>query len=140
MIQGKDLRLGNYVKNRNGRVIRIDYLSHVQEGYDTKFGQFVEIEDGETEDISEYASHAEPVEITEESLTMIGFRKLSSPCYQWGNDFFGFEFPVDKSARVHSGFHGTAKIRFRCIHELQNFYYFVFCVDTFFDGKLKRLK
>ena len=39
MIQGKEIKIGNYLKDRGGKVLRVDFVEYVEDGFDTKFGQ-----------------------------------------------------------------------------------------------------
>lgn len=73
MINANELRLGNFVKDRGGKVIRIDFLEHIQNGYDTKFGQLIFLEGNEVHPMTEYTDYAEPIPLTEEWLLKFGF-------------------------------------------------------------------
>ena len=74
-MNAKELRLGNFVKDRGKKVIRIDFLEHIQDGYDTKFGQLVYLEGTEVHPMTEYSEFANPIPLTEEWLIKLGFGK-----------------------------------------------------------------
>lgn len=78
MIQARELRLGNWVKDRGGKYIRIDYFEHLQDGYSCKFGMSNYVEGwGDLHDWTEYTDYADPIPLTPEILEKAGFEFLS---------------------------------------------------------------
>ena len=79
MINPKELRLGNLVKDRGGKTIRIDFFENLEDKHSCKFGQHNEISDdwGPLHPLTEYTDFAEPIIITKEELIKLGF--VSSP-------------------------------------------------------------
>ena len=75
MIQGKDIRIGNYLKDRGGKTIRVDFIEHVENGFDTKFGQKMFIEGQEVHPMTEYTDYTEPIELTPDWMEKLGFEK-----------------------------------------------------------------
>ena len=75
MIQGKDIRIGNYLKDRSGKILRVDFIEYVENGFDTKFGQKMFVEGQEVHQITEYSDYAYPIELSVEWLEKFGFVK-----------------------------------------------------------------
>ncbi len=73
MIQGKEIRIGNYLKDRGGKVLRVDFIEYVENGFDTKFGQKMFVEGQEVHPMTEYSDYAKPIKINEEWLSKFGF-------------------------------------------------------------------
>ncbi len=125
MIKGKDLRLGNLVKDRGEKVIRIDFLGHIQDGYNTKFGQLVFLEGTEVHPMTEYSDYAIPIQITDEWIIRFGFERQDNSwkrlciCNDWTYLYWerlaGFELSVNK--------HSIMLPKILYVHQLQNFYY-----------------
>lgn len=127
MIKGKDLRLGNLVKDRGEKLIRIDFLEHIQDGYDTKFGQLVFLEGAEVHPMTEYSDYALPIPITEDWIIRFGFEKQDNNwkrlciCNDWTYLYWerlaGFELSINK--------HSVMLPHIKYVHQLQNF---IFCL------------
>lgn len=75
MIQGKEIRIGNYLKDRNGKILRVDFIEYVENGFDTKFGQKMFVEGQEVHPMTEYSDYAEPIKLSEEWLEKFSFVK-----------------------------------------------------------------
>jgi len=75
MIQGKEIRIGNYIKDRGGKILRVDFIEYVENGFDTKFGQKMFVEGQEVHSMTEYSEYADPIELSEEWLEKFGFVK-----------------------------------------------------------------
>lgn len=86
MIQGKEIRIGNYLKDRGGKVLRVDFIEYVENGFDTKFGQKMFVEGEEVHPITEYSNYAEPVDLSIEWLEKLGFQNVSN-LYFYHSDF-----------------------------------------------------
>lgn len=43
-MKATELRIGNYVKDRSGKILRVDFIEYVENGFDTKFGQKMFVE------------------------------------------------------------------------------------------------
>lgn len=133
MIKGKELRLGNLVKDRGEKVIRIDFLEHIQDGYDTKFGQLILLEGKEVHPMTEHSDYALPIPITNDWLIRLGFKLYSSGYYCL--DVFGEKVYISISLKydkkpnliLDSGENALSydlkHIRF--VHELQNVFYYL---------------
>ena len=126
MINPNELRLGNLVKDRGEKTIKIDFIEYVRNGYDTKFGQLMYLEGEEVHPMTEYSDYAFAIPITEEWLLKFGF--VSNPYqdrYELDNIYFqGCKlcFECDKT----KGFtelwieqYPTIKY----VHQLQNLYF-----------------
>ena len=136
MIKGKELRLGNLVKDRGEKVIRIDFLDHIQDGYDTKFGQLVFFDGKEVHPMTEYSDFANPIPLTNEILEKTGFEDLSTVNI-WQDKLrlkgFPFTFVFTKTyneLRLHpENFSDNLNIAFiinggiKSVHQLQNLYF-----------------
>ena len=78
----RELRLGNYVMDRGGKVIRIDFFEHLETDNDCKFGQKMFIGDQEVHPLTEYTSHAKHIPLTPEWLERFGFElDKEQECY-----------------------------------------------------------
>lgn len=86
MIQGKEIRIGNYLKDRGGKVLRVDFLEYVENGFDTKFGQRMFVEGQEVHPMTEFSDYAEPIELSIEWLEKLGFQNVSN-LYFYHSDF-----------------------------------------------------
>jgi hypothetical protein len=73
MIQGKEIKIGNYLKDRGGKVLRVDFIEYVENGFDTKFGQKMFVEGQEVHPMTEYSDYAEPIKLSGEWLEKLGF-------------------------------------------------------------------
>lgn len=73
MVQGKEIRIGNYLKDRSGKILRVDFIEYVENGFDTKFGQKMFVEGQEVHRITEYSDYANPIELSGEWLEKLGF-------------------------------------------------------------------
>ena len=116
MVNPKQLRLGNYIKDRGGKVLRIDFMEHVQEGYDTKLGQIMQLEGQEVHPMTEYTDYANPIPIIEEWLLRFGFEleegwywKSSLRLFNIRGLYFRANFPI--------------KADILYVHSLQNLYF-----------------
>lgn len=119
MINPKQLRLGNYIQDRGGKVLRIDFMKHVQEGYDTKVGQLMHIEGEEVHPMTEYSDYANPIQLTEEWLLRLGFEKEDDVFYKI-KDSEGWLLTNDgELTKSISEFY----ICVRFVHQLQNLYF-----------------
>lgn len=113
MINPKELRLGNYVQDRGGKTIRIDFMEHVQEGYSTKFGQVVS---DEFHPLTEWTDHAEPIPLTEDILLKCGAVKVVEKQY----NLFGMRLHLHGSSFIEY----VHEIEIKSFHHLQNVYFF----------------
>lgn len=77
MINAQDLRIGNWVKDRGEKLIRIDFFEHLEKNYSCKFGMNNDIVDefGPLHPFTEYTEYAIPIPLTEEILLKCGFEK-----------------------------------------------------------------
>jgi hypothetical protein len=123
MIKGRELRLGNLVKDRGEKVIRIDFLEHIQDGYDTKFGQLIFLEGTEVHPMTEYAYYANAIPITDDWIIRFGFVRqdnnwktldLIFATVSWER-LAGFALSFDKESIY------LPHIKY--VHQLQNFIY-----------------
>ena len=58
MIQSNELRIGNYVFDRGGKVLRIDFFEYLENGYSCKFGQKIGVDGwGEVHPLTEYTDY-----------------------------------------------------------------------------------
>lgn len=123
MIDGNELSLGNYVLDRDNKVIEIDFIDFIREDYDTKFGQFIEFidDDGNNDvnEISEFASFANGINLTEEWLSNLGFKKVGNQAVTWSKCNFEVKFYGDFSCFRFK----RNMVDVNYVHELQNIYY-----------------
>jgi hypothetical protein len=127
MIKSKDLRVGNLVKDRGEKVIKIDFVEHVEEGYDTKFGQNVSVEGVDVHPFTEYSDKANAIPITEEWIIRFGFEKHENNwwriclCDNWTYLYWGpwqgFRLSINKRS--------VMLPHIKHVHQLQNFVYWL---------------
>ena len=126
-IKPEELRLGNYVKDRGGKTIRIDFFEHFEKDYDCKFGQKNFFNGDEVHPLTEYTQYAQPIALTEEWLLKFGFIKIENiNCWvkNWGRN--GAEFvKFDDYYKLFSYQLGNANYRVieYGVHQLQNIFY-----------------
>ena len=84
-MKAENLRIGNYVFDRGNKIIRIDFMEHIQKGYDCKIGQLIFLEGNEVHPMTEYTDHAKPIPLTEEWLLKFGFDKYTEDYYELFN-------------------------------------------------------
>ena len=131
MVNPKQLRLGNYIQDRGGKVLRIDFMEHVQEGYDTKVGQLMHLEGQEVHPMTEYTDYANPIPIIEEWLRKFSFvledvgTNPTEPELRYRNAYkgsFGIEFDTQKGTFTLHNVVGEL-VEYQYVHHLQNVYY-----------------
>ena len=131
MIQGKEIRIGNYLKDRGGKVLRVDFIEYVQDGFDTKFGQKMFIEGQEVHPMTEYSDYAEPIPITNDWLIKLGFKLYPSGYYCLdvsGEKVYisiGLKHDTEPNLILDSGEKALSYDlkHIRYIHQLQNLFY-----------------
>lgn len=122
-MKSNELRLGNLVKDRGNKVIRIDFLEHIQDGYDCKVGQLIFLKGDEVHPMTEYSDYAKPIKITEDLLIKLGFSCETIPGNQ--NEFRVYT----KGQFTFNTNHGwwingkQIKVQPKYIHRLQNLYF-----------------
>lgn len=123
-MKAQELRLGNYVHDRNGNVIRIDFFEHLENGFDCKFGQRQFLNGEQITPLTEYTDHATPIQLNEEWLVKAGANKIDDILDIFELDRFqlfpfytyGFWKVIDKETKAY-----ITKVSY--IHELQNMYF-----------------
>ena len=145
MIKAHELRIGNLVKDRGGKIIRIDFFENESRPNIIKFGQRVYLGETEVHGLTEYSDFAEPIPITEELLIKAGFKVLESSVYKqfyiginpvtkdWLFDLAWLEKPELIGAPnvpfYRNGYHA---IHF--VHQLQNLYFALTGEELIFEG------
>lgn len=123
MIKGNELRLGNFVKDRGEKTIRIDVIEYVRNRYHTKFGQLMYLEGQEVNRMTEYSDHAFAIPITIEWLYRLRFQKIA------GNFEFtdGTTTIVVHNNEVFEVIEGQWKSykHIKFVHQLQNLWYYL---------------
>lgn len=122
MIQPNELRLGNYVQDRGGKVLKIDTFetTHNGEEYVLKVGQRMFVNGNEVHPLTEYSDYLDPIPLTKDWLTRFGFDKypnevwsllLWSPCL------------IDRDGYFLFAMHGVIVTEIQYVHQLQNLYF-----------------
>lgn len=117
MIKNTELRLGNFVKDRGDKVLRIDFMEHVQEGYSTKFGQLIFIGGAPVHPMTEYSDFANPILLTEEWLNKLGFRNYD--VNKWDTDAMTILKYDEGCTYLANHLH----VNLFYVHQLQNIYF-----------------
>lgn len=120
MVNPKQLRLGNYIHDRGGKVLRIDFMEYVRDGYDTKVGQLMHLEGQEVHPMTEYTDYANPIPIIEEWLFRMGFEKDIFWSDYIFNDIFITLNDTDNTYMLDID---ILHIKIQYVHQLQNLYF-----------------
>lgn len=126
-MKAQELRLGNYVLDSGGKVLRIDFFEHLQSGYDCKFGQRMFLASEEVHPMTDYTNSAKPIPLTEQWFIDFGFEKFGDNssfylgCYENG---FIFDRYDSTQARIwwRGRYMGICQ-RLEYVHQLQNLYF-----------------
>ena len=125
----EEIRLGNYILDRSGKVIRIDFIENLRSEFDCKFGQLMFVEGQEVHPLTEYISQAKPIKITDEWLQKFGFFKSENPngTSSWIWVFEGqvwmYETWKDHDFFIRSMLNLNNQKNIIYVHQLQNLYY-----------------
>ena len=123
MINVKELRLGNYVKDRRGKVIRIDFIQHFEDKY-SLFGQVMK----DSSRIAENSDYAHPIKVNIEWLERLGFKPANAfPYSKWLCEFEMMSLIVDQDIHYY-GIAVMGKIVWSNsgtinVHQLQNLFF-----------------
>lgn len=138
MINVSELRLGNIVKDRGGKLIRIDFFEHLENGFSCKLGQKNKISDewGTGHPLTEYSDFAEPVGLTDTILLNAGFKELNYGWYlkQYYTDCTESSEVIEIQINLTNGRCGIADtetdgdpamtgMEIKSLHKLQNLYF-----------------
>ena len=123
-MKAQELRIGNCVSDRDGKVIKIDFFEYLANDFDCKFGQKQFLNNEENFPITEFTDYAEPIPLTEEWLLKAGAKKTHDLLNIFELDRFelypfythGFWKVVDKETKTY-----ITKASY--VHELQNMYF-----------------
>lgn len=122
MIQGKEIRIGNYLKDRGGKVLRVDFIEYVENGFDTKFGQKMFVEGEEDYPMTEYSDYAQPIILNEDWLIRFGAEKVNQS--DWSLKFGGLKFYCRYNKVWYSSIESLyLSDRLQYVHQLQNLYH-----------------
>jgi hypothetical protein len=126
MIKATDLRVGNLVKDRGGKIIRIDFFEVESRPNIVKFGQRVFLGETEVHGLTEYSDFAEPIPITEELLINAGARKIGENSYNLN----GMQINLTNGKWIEY----VHQIELTGVHYLQNVFYFTRGKELIFEG------
>lgn len=121
MIDVKELRVGNYVLDRVGKIIRIDFFEYLRDGYDCKFGQLNYFNDIEMHALTEYSNYANPIPLTEDILLKCGFIQ-SSNIFTYKSFVLEIYDETQKAIWWRDRYLGICQ-RLGGLHQLQNLYF-----------------
>ena len=118
-MKANELRIGNYVYDRGGKVIRIDFLKHLEKNYDCKFGQHQFIgEEEEVHPLTEWTDFAKSIPLTEDWLLKMGFKydcdlvnSLCKNCIWFNKKNMEATYLLQKLIKINY------------VHQLQNLYF-----------------
>jgi len=140
MIKNTEIQLGNFIKDRKGNFIKIDFIEHLEKEYSSKFGMYQEDDDTENyglHPLTEYTDYAEPIILKGHWLIKLGFEELETDdnC-----EYFYYSKDIGNDIYLDVAFNETCPIfslraiynirrdevfylpnKFRYVHELQNF-------------------
>ena len=122
MIQGKEIRIGNYLKDRGGKILRVDFIEYVENGFDTKFGQKMFLQGEELHPMTEYSDYAEPIALSPEWMEKLGLKYLQNACWEFGSmRIYNLSDEENPRYRITLAGHELCIINY--VHQLQNFYH-----------------
>jgi hypothetical protein len=120
-MEAKNLRIGNFIKDRGNKVIRIDFMEYQESGYSTKFGQRIFLNDEEVHPMTEYTDYAIPIDINEEWLSKLGFTRDDETDYRWYILDKSIAYAADdNSIRIADSWEFGKR---KYVHELQNLFF-----------------
>jgi hypothetical protein len=125
-MNAQELRLGNLVKDRAGKVIRIDFFDFLHKAYSCKFGQMMFLDDEEVHPMTEYTDYAEPIPLTEEWLLKLGFIEKKPWFFEikMGDYELGINrIPLTAQIQSDGEFLAFLTNRTKYVHQLQNLYF-----------------
>ena len=112
-MEAKNLRIGNFVKDRGNKIIRVDFMEYQEIGYSVKFGQRMFLCKEEVHPMTEYTDYANPIILDEKWLSDFGFNK---------NEDMGGWFKED--IVFYKGFiTDMQRHKIEYVHELQNLFF-----------------
>ena len=75
-MKANELRIGNYVSDRGGKVLRIDWWENIN-----KVCMDMNINGSKVHPLTEHPEHCKPIPLTEEWLLKFGFKMLNKKCF-----------------------------------------------------------
>jgi len=127
MINTNEIRLGNYYQDRDGKLLRVDFIEYIEKGYSTKFGQKMFLHNQEEDRLTEYSDYANPIELTKEWLIKFGFEEIYNSAFRLKYDhpcnFIGFDFSKNEDKHMEGFRYYGQYIKIKYVHQLQNLYY-----------------
>lgn len=129
MINPAEIRLGNYFLDCGGKVLRVDFIDYLRDGFDCKFGQLNFIDGQEVHPFTEYTKSANPIKINSEWLQKFGGEKIDNPngtsSWVWiiDNQIWMYETWRDHDFFIKSMLNINNQKNINYVHELQNLYY-----------------
>lgn len=123
MINANELRIGNFVLDQGGKMIKIDFFEHLGKGYSCKFGQHSKAIDdwGPLHPLTEYTDYANPIPLTPEILEKCGFKYIQKTVYTIDNKISFAVFNGKLSTTYVCLDNAINQIKY--LHELQNLYF-----------------
>ena len=120
-MEAKNLRIGNFIKDRGNKVIRIDFMEYQESEYSTKFGQRMFLGEEEVHPMTEYTDYAIPIEITDEWLSKLGFTRDDETDYRWYLLDKSIAYDADDNCiRIADSWEFGKR---KYVHELQNLFF-----------------
>ena len=128
-MEAKNLRIGNFIKDRGNKVIRIDFMEYQESGYSTKFGQRMFLGEEEVHPMTEYTDYAIPIEITDEWLEMFGANCIGAKGWNFisvnkADTSYIYFNPNGIGLAIDNGTTENAiEVEIKYVHQLQNLYF-----------------
>ena len=115
-MEAKELRIGNYVLDRGGKILRIDWWENIN-----KVCMDMNINGQKVHPLTEHAEYCQPIPLTEQWLLDFGFETTSIRTY---------ELPNTRGLVIVSKMKGEFLIKLnknsiwiKHVHQLQNLYF-----------------
>ena len=113
-----EINIGNYLHDRGGKVLRVDFKENWGEGLECKFGMNMEVMGNPVHPLTEWLEHAKPIPITEDLLNDLGFQKTLGGQFVYPNPVLTLW--TNDGTTWHVGFWQGKGYKY--IHELQNLF------------------
>lgn len=115
-MEANELRIGNFIKDRSGKILQIDWMEQ------DKVCQRMKIEGSEVHPLTEYFEYLRPIPLIEQWLKDFGFEKIEKYIYRIKCNKYSVYLYVYGLLTVGIG-QGESRINFteiKYVHQLQN--------------------
>lgn len=121
-MEAKELRIGNYVTDRGGKALRIDWFER-----EKVCCERITINGIQLHPLTERFEFCKPIELTEELLLKLGFEKCNDLDTFYSLDIMNgwtkiYYTPKHNIFEISISYHASA-VKIKYLHQLQNLYF-----------------